>query len=183
MPEIDSATLKNSMVARISGFQKQLPRIEKQIQSESTRKYLKKLVIDNQYNAYCVDCQTNLSTHSNITYGTFICGDCARVHSKLYGFTKHYIKDVFAEHWDPHQMNVVFRGGNQAFHKFLKIYKLESAPIDDKYSNSASKFYKKCLIAKVMGKPIAAQRPLGKNEDPESRQSKKIDKFIEKLFA
>jgi hypothetical protein len=24
------------------------------------------------------------------------------VHSKLYGFSKHYIKDVFAEHWDPH---------------------------------------------------------------------------------
>ena len=80
-------------------------------------------------------------------------------------------------------MNVVFRGGNQSFHKFLKIYKLESSPIDEKYSNAASKFYQKSLIAKVMGKPANVHRPLGKNEDPQSRQSKKIDRFIEKLFA
>jgi len=66
----------------------------------------------------------------------------------------------------------------------MKIYKSEAASISEKYSNPASKHYKKLLSAKVMGKPIInLERPLGKNEDPDSDSCIKINKYVYKLFS
>ena len=75
---------------------------------------------DNQYNAYCIDCTKNQSTHANISYGTFICGSCAATHIQAFGMHKHYIKEIFNELWDSHQISVVSKcGGNYAFYQHL----------------------------------------------------------------
>jgi hypothetical protein len=42
-------------------------------QSEATSGILRKLVHEDQFNAFCIDCQKNRSTHANITFGVFIC--------------------------------------------------------------------------------------------------------------
>jgi len=34
---------------------------------------LKEMVENDPYNKFCVDCTKNLSTHSSINYGIFIC--------------------------------------------------------------------------------------------------------------
>ena len=44
---------------------------------EEVTSYLKKIVDSDPYNKFCVDCFKGESTHANITYGTFICKDCA----------------------------------------------------------------------------------------------------------
>ena len=73
-----------------------------QEQPEEMKQQLKDMVINNQFNAYCIDCQKKTSSHANITYGTFICESCAEKHIGIFGMHKHYVKPVFSEFWDPH---------------------------------------------------------------------------------
>lgn len=61
--------------------------------------YLRDLLYD-PFNKFCVDCNKAESTHSNISFGTFICGDCAQLHIEHFGMDRSYIKEIFAEVWD-----------------------------------------------------------------------------------
>ena len=112
------------------------------------------LVTNNQFNAYCIDCYQRQSTHANITYGTFVCEPCAQVHLMYFGMHKHYVKEIFTEHWDPHQLNVVQRYGNKMFYDHLQRIGMQNTQTDlvHKYTHPGVKKYKKQLIATVMGK-------------------------------
>jgi hypothetical protein len=46
-------------------------------QPEELTALLQDLLGKDTYNKFCIDCNRNESTHASITYGTFICGDCA----------------------------------------------------------------------------------------------------------
>jgi hypothetical protein len=64
--------------------------------------YINNLVQENEFNAFCVDCQNNRSSHANITYGTYICGECAIEHTKNFPMAS-YLKPL-DEVWDPYQL-------------------------------------------------------------------------------
>ena len=42
-------------------------------QTEDTANILRKLCQEDQFNAFCIDCQKNRSSHANVTFGVFIC--------------------------------------------------------------------------------------------------------------
>lgn len=69
---------------------------------------------------------------------------------------KHYVKEIFTEFWDPHQLNVVARGGNKYFYEHCKRIGMEAQGIEigHKYNHPGVKKHKKNLIANVMGKTI-----------------------------
>ena len=48
----------------------------------------------NQFNAFCIDCQKNKSTHANVTLGTFICGECAGFIAKNFSQMNAYVKTL-----------------------------------------------------------------------------------------
>ena len=73
-----------------------------QKQTSGVKSLLKKIVSENQFNAYCVDCMKEESSFANITYGTFICRTCADWHKKNYTMADHYIKKIWGEAWDSH---------------------------------------------------------------------------------
>ena len=50
-------------------------------QGPDVTNFLKKQVGEDQFNAFCVDCQRNKSSHCNVTFSTFICGECAAKHA------------------------------------------------------------------------------------------------------
>lgn len=148
------------------------------------------MVTNNQFNAYCIDCYQRQSTHANITHGTFICEPCAQVHLMYFGMHKHYIKEIFTELWDPHQLNVVQRFGNKAFYDHLQKIGLQSTQTDlvHKYTHPGVKKYKKQVIATVMGKKVKnssstpSQQSLPKNSSSStSKTVKKVDKKVEKF--
>ena len=85
---------------------------KEQKQPEQMRAEIIEMITNNQFNAYCIDCQKNKSSHANITFGTFICDSCAKLHLELFGMHKHYIKPAFTEFWDPHQLQMAKAGGN-----------------------------------------------------------------------
>ena len=73
-------------------------------QLDTTTHMLKKLVHEDQFNAFCIDCQKNRSTHANISFGVFICQDCAKFHMANFPMYESYIKNVFDECWDKFQL-------------------------------------------------------------------------------
>ena len=61
------------------------------------------------FNAYCVDCKEEPSTHFNCGFGVWICGDCAKQHISD---TSERIKPAFGEIWDSHTLKLASMGGN-----------------------------------------------------------------------
>lgn len=119
-------------------------------QSPGLKEYLQKVVLGDPYNKYCVDCHHNHSTHACITFGTFVCGDCANLH-KIYfeGRTRSGIKSIYNEQWDDNQLEVINSqfGGNERFFHFMMDFKIHELIIRDKYKHKAVLFYARRLNA------------------------------------
>ena len=71
------------------------------------KKYLFDLLNKDAYNKYCVDCNQSESTYASISYGIFLCHDCAQTHLKDLSMDISYIKPIFDELWDGYQLKVV----------------------------------------------------------------------------
>lgn len=81
---------------------------------------LQELLARDTYNKFCIDCNRNESTHASITYGVFICEECANAHLQLLGMDKSYIKPIMGDMWDSYQTKVVQVGGNKRLWDFFK---------------------------------------------------------------
>lgn len=90
-----------------------------QEQHNDLKRLLKERVADNQYNAYCVDCMRNQSTYFEMKHGVFICEACAGWHSQIFPYGKHYLKEIYTEHWDPYQLRVLSIASNEEWFKLL----------------------------------------------------------------
>ena len=122
---------------------------------------LQDLLARDTYNKFCIDCNRLESTHANITYGTFVCEECAKLHLQLFGMDKCYIKPLFGqEQWDTYQLKIVQLGGNKKLWDFLKQYNgLEQKPIPGKYQSAASSYYRKRLAAQCSGLHFDGKEP------------------------
>ena len=54
------------------------------VQGSEIGNYLRKRITEEQFDAFCIDCQNNRSSHCNVTFGTFICETCAKEHERIY---------------------------------------------------------------------------------------------------
>ena len=54
-------------------------------QPKSQGEQLKDIISKDTYNKFCVDCNQRDAEWANISYGTFLCGDCANVHKSVFG--------------------------------------------------------------------------------------------------
>ena len=120
---------------------------------------LTNMVTTNQFNAFCIDCQKNRSTHANITYGVFICHECADFLNKNMAQPQAYIKSLFTEVWDPYQLTIAQIGGNQKFYEFLQPYNKEKLSIMEKYNSSACKWYAKKIAFEAKGIEFKETQP------------------------
>lgn len=128
-------------------------------QPASVTQLLNDLLARDTYNKFCIDCNRLESTHANITYGTFVCGDCANTHL-LAGMDKSYIKPIFGDPWDNYQVRVIQHGGNKRLWDFFKQYAgLEQKPIASKYKSAAASYYRKKLAAETLGHTYDGKEP------------------------
>ena len=123
------------------------------------RAYLDRRMNENQFDAFCIDCQNNRSTHCNVTFGTFICADCAQIHAHNFPMHESYIKAIFDECWDTFQITSVQVGGNQRFYEFAQQYGNERNPIAKKYSQTSAKYYRRRLASQARNLPFTEQPP------------------------
>ena len=122
-----------------------------------------------------------------------------------FGMHKHYIKEIFTEYWDPHQLIVAQRYGNKLFYDHLQKIGMQNTQTDlvHKYTHPGVKKYKKQLIETVMNKKpkqsakattshhppnsarakpqSAATKTVHKAEKKTEKFDKKVDKFFDKV--
>lgn len=128
-------------------------------QPPQVTKFLQELIQQDTYNKFCIDCNRLESTHANITYGTFVCQECANLHY-MFGMDKSYIKPLFGEPWDNYQLKIVQLGGNKRLWDFLKQYNgLEQKPVAAKYKHAAASFYRKKISAEALGHVYDGKEP------------------------
>ena len=108
-------------------------------QPTELKNLLQELLTRDTYNKFCIDCNRNESSHVCITYGTFICEECAKLHISVLGMDKSYVKPIFGDLWDSYQVRIVQMGGNKRLWDFFKQYNgLEQRAIGAKYNTSAA---------------------------------------------
>ena len=64
-------------------------------------------VNEEQFDAFCVDCQDNRSTHCVVTFGIFICARCVEIHEQHFSPFQSMCKALFEDAWDNFQINCV----------------------------------------------------------------------------
>lgn len=127
---------------------------------------LQELLQKDTYNKFCIDCNRNESTHASVTFGVFICEDCATQHIQILGMDRSYVKPVFGDLWDAYATRVIQLGGNKKLWDFLKLYNgLEQKPIAAKYTSSAALYYKRKLAAEGAGQPFDEKEPAKNAEE------------------
>lgn len=121
---------------------------------------LQELLARDTYNKFCIDCNRNESTHASITYGTFVCGECANIHLNVLGMEKSYVKPIFGDTWDSYQIQVMQLAGNKRLWDFFKQYTgLEQKAIPTKYTSSPASYYRKRLAAEATGRSFVDKEP------------------------
>ena len=127
----------------------------------------------------------------------------------VFGMHKHYIKEIFTEYWDPHQLNIAQAYGNKKFYDHLQKIGMMGTQVDlvNKYAHPSVKKYKKELVKNIMAKkstgpPISHTKPgahgshaashghsnhsaakqLHKDVKKTEKGVKKVDKKIDKFF-
>lgn len=149
-------------------------------QPEEVAAYLKNILVGDPYNKFCVDCHHHLSTHACLTYGIFVCQNCAQLHSDVFGKLNERVKDVLNEQWDDLQLASVSPGfgGNRAFFSFLQEYNIHTLTIPQKYKNDAVLFYVRRLTAQLEEKPFNEKPPSKDWEERLSRAKTAITSLI-----
>ena len=127
-------------------------------QSPEQKAFLENLCFQNEFNAFCVDCQKNRSTHANVSHGTFICEMCANYHYSNAPMGASYIKTL-TEVWDPYQLRAVQIGGNKALYEFLRDYGRERDEIEKKYKSDPARFYARSMSFRVKNLPYLEKAP------------------------
>ena len=143
-------------------------------QTDTTSAVLKKLIFEDQFNAFCIDCQKNRSTHANVSFGVFICQECAIFHNANFPMCESYIKAAFDECWDSFQLQMVMQGGNKKFYEFLRTYEKEREPILKKYTTSAALYYRRKLSFSAKNLPCDELPPPRNAQEAAERAGKTI---------
>ena len=119
------------------------PSLRGDVQGTNVAGYLRRRINEEQFDAFCVDCQDNRATHCVVTFGIFVCQQCAEKHEQTFSPFQSYVKALFEDAWDNFQINCVQAGGNKRFFEFMREYGKERDPIHKKYDSSPALFYRR----------------------------------------
>lgn len=95
-----------------------------------------------QDNKICFDCNTKNPTWASVTYGIFICMDCAALHRSM-GVHVSFVRSTDLDKWKPHEIKAMEAGGNAKAKAFFRDHGvIDMEKIESKYQTSAAQQYR-----------------------------------------
>jgi hypothetical protein len=88
-----------------------------------------------------------LATHASVTFGIFICEECAEMHHQVLGPRISNIKSltkpsaIADANWDEYLLKFMEYGGNYQYREFMHYYNIRCKEIYKKYFHKASQYY------------------------------------------
>lgn len=93
-------------------------------------------------NKVCFDCNAKNPTWASVTYGIFICLNCAALHRSM-GVHVSFVRSTDLDKWRPHEIKSMELGGNAKAKTFFRDHGVEGLDkIESKYQTTAAQQYK-----------------------------------------
>lgn len=99
-------------------------------------------------NVHCMECNTRNTQWASLSYGIFLCIECASVH-RSFGVRVSVVRSVNMDKWNEEGYLRMKMGSNEKFKDFLRIQGIISLPTRERYKTEAVRDYMICLKENV----------------------------------
>lgn len=133
-------------------------------------------------NVYCLDCNVRNTQWTSLSYGIFLCMECAGIH-RSFGVRVSVVRSVNMDKWTEEGYLKMKLGGNEKFKDFLRVQGIISLPIRERYKTDAVRDYMVCLKENVENELPESSKELSNDNRTTINTTQRVNTMPKKSFS